>query len=141
MTVPQPQTRVVITGYDYLGYKQFEEENPDIELEVPVRLGELDEGELDQYIADGKLKVWQDGVEIPVDAVPEGTLTADTIATLDSDGTLHVIITPEVQGTQEAIDEISPLVDEVDKLGTTELGRTVGGIAPATQMEDRKSVV
>lgn len=131
---PQPKTRVVITGYDYLGFRQFSEENPDIRLEVPVRLGELEEGELGKYIEGGRLKVWQDGIEIPVKAVPEGALTPDTIASLDSDGTLHVIITPEVQGTQEAIDKISPLVDEVDKLGTTTLGRAVG-IVPATTMD------
>jgi hypothetical protein len=134
IVVPQPQTRVVITGYEYLGFKQFSEENPDIGLEVPVHLGELDEGELEKYIQGGKLNVWQDGVEIPIDAVPEGILTPDTIASLDSDGTLHVIITPEVQGTQEAIDKIRPLVDEVDQLGTTGLGMAAG-ILPATTMD------
>ena len=61
---PQPKTRVVITGYDYLGFRQFSEENPDIRLEVPVRLGELKEGELGKHIEGGRLKVWQDGIEI-----------------------------------------------------------------------------
>ena len=47
VSVPQPKTRVVITGYDYLAYNQLNQ-NPDLELEVPVRLGELDEGEFEQ---------------------------------------------------------------------------------------------
>ena len=133
ITVPQPKTRVVITGYDYLGFKSFEEENPDMELEIPVRLGELEDGELDRYIADGKLKVWKDGVEIPIESVPEGTLTADTIASLDSDGTLHVIITPALSGSEEAIAELKEKVDEIDKLGVTNFGKAAG-IAPITTM-------
>ena len=97
--MPQPRTRVVITGYDYLAYNQLNQ-NPDLELEVPVRLGELDEGEFEQKINAGQVKYWQDGVEIPVDMVPENAITPDTVATLDADGTLHVLITPEVTGTQ-----------------------------------------
>ena len=112
VTVSQPRTRVVITGYDYLGYKRFERENPDIELDIPIRLGELDEGALDRYIADEKLKVWQDGVEIPVDAVPQEQLTADTVAVLDGDGTMHVLITPEVTGSTEAIEDVSKALTE-----------------------------
>ncbi len=133
ITIPQPKTRVVITGYDYLGFKSFEEENPDMELEIPVRLGELEDGAVDKYIADGKLKVWQDGVEIPIESVPEGTLTADTIASLDSDGTLHVIITPELSGSEEAISQLREEVDEIDKLGVTNFGKAAG-IAPITTM-------
>ena len=47
VSVPQPKTRVVITGYDYLAYNELNQ-NPDLELEVPVRLGELDEGEFEE---------------------------------------------------------------------------------------------
>ena len=92
VSVPQPRTRVVITGYDYLAYNQLNQ-NPDLELEVPVRLGELDDGELEQKINAGQVKYWQDGMEIPVDMVPENAITPDTVATLDADGTLHVLIT------------------------------------------------
>lgn len=133
VTVPQPKTRVVITGYDYLAYNQLSQ-NPDLELEVPVRLGELDEGELEQKINAGQVKYWQDGVEVPVDMVPENAITPDTVASLDADGTLHVLITPEVTGTQEAVDAIRPVVDEVDRLGVTTAGKAIG-LLPTTTMD------
>ena len=133
VTVPKPQTRVVITGYDYLAYQGLKSDTG-LELEVPVRLGELEQGELDRLLENGKVSFWKDGVEVPIEAVPDGTVTADTVATLDQDGTLHILITPEVTGTQEAIDAISPVVDEVDQLGTTALGRAAG-ILPMTTMD------
>ena len=133
VTVPQPKTRVVITGYDYLAFNQLNQ-NPNLELEVPVRLGELDEGELEQKINVGQVKYWQDGVEIPVDMVPENAITPDTVASLDADGTLHVLITPEVTGTQEAVDAIGPVVDEVDQLGVTTAGKAIG-LLPTTTMD------
>ena len=133
VTVPQPKTRVVITGYDYLAYNQLSQ-NPDLELEVPVRLGELDAGELEEKLSSGQVKYWQDGVEVPVDMVPENAITPDTVASLDADGTLHVLITPEVTGTQEAVDAIRPVVDEVDQLGVTTAGKAIG-LLPTTTMD------
>ena len=133
VTVPQPKTRVVITGYDYLAYNQLSQ-NPDLELEVPVRLGELDAGEFEEKLSSGQVKYWQDGVEVPVDMVPENAITPDTVASLDADGTLHVLITPEVTGTQEAVDAIRPVVDEVDRLGVTTAGKAIG-LLPTTTMD------
>ena len=133
VTVPQPKTRVVITGYDYLAYNQLSQ-NPDLELEVPVRLGELDAGEFEEKLSSGQVKYWQDGVEVPVDMVPENAITPDTVASLDADGTLHVLITPEITGTQEAVDAIRPVVDEVDQLGVTTAGKAIG-LLPTTTMD------
>ena len=133
VTVPQPKTRVVITGYDYLAFNQLNQ-NPDLELEVPVRLGELDAGEFEEKLSSGQVKYWQDGVEVPVDMVPENAITPDTVASLDADGTLHVLITPEVTGTQEAVDAIRPVVDEVDQLGVTTAGKAIG-LLPTTTMD------
>ncbi|MBQ8202084.1 MAG: hypothetical protein IJZ74_10010, partial [Clostridia bacterium] len=126
-------TKVQITGYEYLTYQDFQE-NSGLSVEVPVRLGEISEDDLATLSASGKIKYWQDGIEIPVTAVPEGAITADTIATMDEDGTMHILISPQVTGTQEAIDAISPLVDEVDKLGVTAAGMWAG-IMPATTMD------
>ena len=53
VSVPKPKTQVIITGYDYLAYRQLQN-NPDLTLELPVRLGELPDGELDRLMADGK---------------------------------------------------------------------------------------
>ena len=133
VSVPKPKTQVIITGYDYLAYRQLQN-NPDLTLELPVRLGELPDGELDKLMADGKVKFWKDGVEVPIEAVPDGTVDASTVASLDQDGTLHILITPEITGTKEAIDALSPVVDETDKLGVTMAGMWAG-IMPTTTMD------
>ena len=133
VSVPKLKTQVIITGYDYLAYRQLQN-NPDLTLELPVRLGELPDGELDKLMADGKVEFWKDGVEVPIEAVPDGTIDASTVASLDQDGTLHILITPEITGTKEAIDVLSPVVDEMDKLGVTTAGMWAG-IRPATTMD------
>ena len=133
VSVPKPKTQVIITGYDYLAYRQLQN-NPDLTLELPVRLGELPDGELDKLMADGKVKFWKDGMEVPIEAVPDGIVDANTVASLDQDGTLHILITPEITGTKEAIDALSPVVDETDKLGVTMAGMWAG-IRPATTMD------
>ena len=133
VSVPKPKTQVIITGYDYLAYRQLQS-NPALTLELPVRLGELPDGELDRLLTDGKVKFWKDGVEVPIEAVPDGTIDASTVASLDQDGTLHILITPEITGTKEAIDALSPVVDETDKLGVTMAGMWAG-IRPTTTMD------
>ena len=133
VSVPKPKTQVIITGYDYLAYRQLQN-NPDLTLELPVRLGELPDGELDKLMADGKVKFWKDGVEVPIEVVPDGTVDASTVASLDQDGTLHILITPEITGTKEAIDALSPAVDEVYKLGGT-WQEAWAGIRPTTTMD------
>ena len=130
---------MVITGYDYLAYNQLDQ-NHDLELEVPVRLGELDEGEFEEKLSAGQVKYWQGGVEVPVDMVPENAITPDTVATLDADGTMHVLITPEITGTKEAVDAIRPLVDEVDQLGVTTAGLAIG-LLPATTMDQVNGIL
>ena len=133
VSVPRPKTQVIITGYDYLAYRQLQN-NPDLTLELPVRLGELPDGELDKLMADGKVKFWKDGVEVPIEAVPDGTIDASTVASLDQDGTLHILITPEITGTKEAIDALSPVVDEVYQLGGT-WKEALAGVRPTTTMD------
>lgn len=133
VSVPKTKTQVIITGYDYLAYRQLQN-NPDLTLELPVRLGELPAGELDKLMADGKVKFWKDGVEVPIEAVPDGTIDASTVASLDQDGTLHILITPEITGTKEAIDALSPVVDETYKLGGS-WQEAWAGIMPTTTMD------
>ena len=99
-----------------------------------MRLGELPDGELDRLMADGKVKFWKDGVEVPIEAVPDGTIDASTVASLDQDGTLHILITPEITGTKEAIDALSPVVDEAYQLGGT-WQEALAGVRPTTTMD------
>lgn len=129
---PRLNMTVGIYGYDLMAYRKFIRDNP-VEVQGIVKLGEVYENPSDALL-DPQTKFWQDGQEIPVEAVPTELLTADKVAVLDADGTLHVLIAPKITGTQEAIDAISPLVDEVDQFGTTTLGMMVG-MVPQTTMD------
>lgn len=48
---------------------------------------------------------WENGKEIPVNLVPASKITADTLMAYEEDGTMHVLITPKVTGTPEAVAE------------------------------------
>jgi len=129
---PNLSMSVGIYGYDLLAYRRFIAANP-VEVQGIVKLGEAYENHTDA-LNDSQAQFWQNGVQIPVDAVPSEMLTADKIAVLGEDGTLHVLIAPEVTGTEEAIEAISPLVDEVDQFGTTVAGMWAG-VMPTTTMD------
>ncbi len=135
---PKLNMSVGIYGYDLLAYRQFVADNP-VEVQGIVRLSEVYDDPA-QALSDAQAKFYQDGVEIPVTAVPTEMLTPDRVAVLGDDGTLHILIAPEITGTQEAIDAISPLVDEVDKLGTTAAG-IWAGLMPETTMDLISSAV
>ena len=55
-------------------------------------------------------------------------------AVLDEDGTMHILITTEVTGSEEAIETLRQEVTEVDQLGTTTLGMAAG-IQPSTTLD------
>ena len=108
---PRLSVSVGIYGYDLAAYRKFVAQNP-IEVQGIVRLGEVYD-DPSQALADAQARFWKDGVEIPASAVPEDLLTADKIAVLDADGTLHVLITPEVTGNPEAIESaVAPLAEK-----------------------------
>ena len=121
-----------IYGYDLIAYRKFIEENP-VEVQGIVKLGEVFQNPADALL-DPKTKFWQDGQEIPVQAVPTERLTADKVAVLDEDGTLHVLIAPDVTGAQEAIANLRAEVAEVDQFGVTALGKAAG-LLPETSLD------
>ena len=129
---PKLSVTVGIYGYDLIAYRKFIAENP-VEVQGIVKLGELYENPQD-VLLDPKTKFWQDGQEIPVEAVPKELLTADKVAVLDEDGTLHVMVAPDVTGAQESIDKLRTEVAEVDQFGTTALGRA-SGLLPTTTLD------
>lgn len=129
---PKLSVTVGIYGYDLIAYRKFIAENP-VEVQGVVKLGELYENPQD-VLLDPKTKFWQDGQEIPVEAVPKELLTADKVAVLDEDGTLHVMVAPDVTGAQESIDKLRTEVAEVDQFGTTALGRAAG-LLPTTTLD------
>ena len=129
---PTFSVSVGIYGYDLIAYRKFIEENP-VEVQGIVKLGEVFQNPADALL-DPQTKFWQDGQEIPVQAVPTEMLTADKVAVLDEDGTLHVLIAPDVTGAQEAIANLRAEVAEVDQFGVTALGKAAG-LLPETSLE------
>lgn len=133
VTLPTIEAKVGLTGYDTLAYRKFIAMNP-VEVAGVVRIGEIYDNPTDAA-TDTDVKFYdRKGIEIPVSAVPQEALTADTVAVLSEDGTLHVLITPEITGTEEAIAEMRTAVDEVDQLGVTMAGKAIG-LLPATLMD------
>ena len=129
---PTLSVSVGIYGYDLIAYRKFIEENP-VEVQGIVKLGEVFQNSADALL-DPQTKFWQDGQEIPVQAVPTELLTADKVAVLDEDGTLHVLIAPDVTGAQEAIANLRSEVAEVDQLGVSALGKAAG-LLPETSLD------
>ena len=129
---PTLSVSVGIYGYDLIAYRKFIEENP-VEVQGIVKLGEVFQNPADALL-DPQTKFWQDGQEIPVQAVPTEMLTADKVAVLDEDGTLHVLIAPDVTGAQEAIANLRAEVAEVDQFGLTALGKAAG-LLPETSLD------
>ena len=129
---PKPETQVAITGYDLIAYRQFITDNP-LEIEGVLRLGEV-YTDPEATLTDENVTFWKDGVEIPATLVPKELLTPDKVAVLDEDGTMHILITTEVTGSEEAIETLRQEVTEVDQLGTTTLGMAAG-IQPSTTLD------
>ncbi len=129
---PKLETQVAITGYDLIAYRQFITDNP-VEVEGILRLGEV-YTDPEAALTDENVTFWKDGVEIPATLVPKELLTPDKVAVLDEDGTMHILITTEVTGSEEAIETLRQEVAEVDQLGVTALGMAAG-IQPSTTLD------
>lgn len=113
---PELSIKVSITGYDLAAYNDFVTNNP-VEVEGRVRLGEVYDNPVDVLNADNVL-FYENGQQITVDAVPAEKLTADTLFVYDKDGTMHVLITPVVEGTAESLDKASALLNSVEHQGS-----------------------
>lgn len=109
---PTLSISIGLSGYDLVAYRKFIRDNP-VEVAGIVRLGETYENPADALL-DPATRYWQDGTEIPVTAVTEEMLTASNVAVLDEDGTIHVMITPEVTGTPEALANVDDLIHSTD---------------------------
>ena len=100
--VPTPTSKLSISGYDLTALNKVLENNP-IKVDGILRLGEKYDNPQD-VLSDDNAHFYYNGEEVPVNLVPAEKLTADTIIAYDTDGTLHVVITPEV-GSEEAVQE------------------------------------
>ncbi len=94
---------IALVGYDLTAYNEFVANNP-VTVTGVVRIGEAFDNPSD-VLTDPDATFWENGVEIPVSLVPAEKIDADTLIAYDDDGTLHVLITPEIQGTAESVQQ------------------------------------
>ena len=130
---PTLSIQVGLSGYDMLAYQQWVKNNK-VTVDGIVRLSELYENPT-EALDQPNTRYWKDGVEVPVTAVVAEMLSPDDVAILDTDGTMHILITTEISGTQEAIAEMREQVAEVDQLGMTRFGSLVTGIMPKSLID------
>ncbi len=95
------ESQIAIVGYDLTAYNAFVAANP-VELKGVVRLSEKYEHPSD-VLDDPSASFWENGKEIPVNLIPASKIDANTLMAYEADGTLHVLITPKVTGSAEAI--------------------------------------
>lgn len=96
--------QVAITGYDLQAYNDFVQKNP-VTVNGLVRLGEAGYADNPAGVLNNpNASFYNNGIPIPVTAVPTELLDASTLCVLDEDGTLHVLVTPEITGSPEAIE-------------------------------------
>ena len=112
---------IALVGYDLTAYNEFVTNNP-VTVTGVVRLGETFENPSD-VLGDPNATFWENGVEIPVNLVPTEKIDADTLIAYDADGTLHVLITPDIQGTAEAVQQAAQGLSK-DYVTTSVFGNT-----------------
>lgn len=128
---PTLNVQVGLAGYDLLAYRKWLKNNK-VEVEGIVRLSEAYQ-DPSSVLGETGVKYWKDGQEIPVTAVTSDMLKPEDVAVLDKDGTMHILLTTEVTGAPEAIEEMRQQVAEVDQLGVTAAGKAIG-LIPTTLM-------
>ena len=104
---------IAITGYDLQAYLNFKRNNKDIPISGRVTLGELSEEDWTNALGQGRVKFYdENGLQIPASAVVTDMLTPDKLVVLAEDGTMHVLITPEVTGTTESVHKAAQALNE-----------------------------
>jgi len=95
------ESRIGIVGYDLTAYNEFVKNNP-VTVTGIVRVGEKYE-DPSEVLDDPNATFWEGGKEIPVNLVPANKIDANTLIAYEADGTLHVLITPQIEGTAESV--------------------------------------
>lgn len=112
-TAPTVNGRIAITGYDLKAYMAFTRTHKDVPISGRIRLGELTDKEWTAAFSKGAVKFYSEtGLEIPASAVPTELLTPDKLVLLGEDGTLHVLVTPEITGTGVSVREAAQALEE-----------------------------
>lgn len=97
------ESRIGIVGYDLTAYNEFVANNP-VTLTGIVRVGEK-YADPSEVLDDPNATFWEGGKEVPVNLVPASKIDASTLIAYDADGTLHVLITPQIEGTPESVEK------------------------------------
>lgn len=96
---------IAITGYDLQAYLAFKRNNKDLPISGRIKLGDLSEADWKRALGQGRVTFYdKNGIQIPASAKVMSMLTPGSLVVLDEDGTMHVLVTPVVAGTQEAVD-------------------------------------
>lgn len=98
-------TEAYITGASTsFAYDAFRRENSTLEIAGVVKFGRVTEEQWDTALGlDGVKYYNENGIEIPATAIPAGQLTTETLVAVGTDGTLHVIVTPEADEQAEIV--------------------------------------
>ncbi|MEG0145356.1 MAG: hypothetical protein RR739_04755, partial [Clostridia bacterium] len=113
----KPSAQVSITGYDLTAYNAFVAANP-VKLNGIVRVGTVYENPED-VLNDPNATFWESGKQISVNLVPANKIDDTTLMAYDADGTMHVLITPEVGGTPEGVENARGGVTDKKVTATT----------------------
>jgi TP901 family phage tail tape measure protein len=108
--------QVSISGYDLAAYTQFVKDHP-VTVTGLVRLGEVYD-EPTEVLEEPNATFWENGQEIPVNLVPANKIDATTLMAYEDDGTLHVLITPTISGTPEALEEAVSALESTEHQGS-----------------------
>ena len=95
------ESTIAIVGYDLAAYNAFVKNNP-VTVTGIVRVGEKYANPQDVLSLPGAT-FWEDGREISVNLVPASKIDDKTLIAYGEDGTLHVLITPQIEGTAESV--------------------------------------
>ena len=112
--LPSPKVKLAVDGFDMATLKEFTENNK-VEVKGIIKVGEKFDNPED-VLNDEDATFYINGKQIPVDLVPKEKLTAETIIAYDEDGSLHVLITPELGST-----------DSLEKTEAAMTEKAVGG--------------
>jgi len=111
---------IALVGYDLTAYNEFVTNNP-VTVTGVVRIGETFDNPSD-VLENPDATFWENGVEIPVNLVPAEKIDADTLIAYDADGTLHVLITPEIEGTSLSVQKAAEGISK-DYVTTSVFGK------------------
>lgn len=134
----QVPARLTLGGMDLKALAAWQRQHPEIKLtgtkaKVGVELGADWQSDLEAAWAAGKLAVYgADG--LPMEVTPEvvSMITAQDIAMVDEDGTLHVIVVPEV-GSPEGLETTQETMEQKPVESTP-----MAFLAPLTQSTQDK---